>query len=260
MISFNLLGQMGRLGNQMFQYAALYGVARRNGYGFCIPAPSEGLQISLTFPAVRARPTDANPYAPQISERHFHFDEDIAAACPDGVDLVGYFQSERYFDDARDQIRAEFAFEDQVVAASRRIMESLGGEAISLHVRRTDYVTLSDIHPPCGLDYYQRALERLPQEAPVVVFSDDLDWCREQDLFQGDRFGLSEGRSAAEDMCLMSMCRRHVIANSSFSWWGAWLNPDPDKQVIAPAQWFGTTGYTSSHDTRDLVPEAWARI
>jgi hypothetical protein len=257
-ISFNMPARLGRLGNQMYQYATLLGVAGRKGYGLSIPADGHGL--AEAFPAVRRRPTGANQDAPQIRERHFHFDPEVAYACPDGADLVGYFQSERYFADAAEAVRSEFAFEDGIASACRRVVEGLGPETISLHVRRTDYVALSEIHPPCDLDYYEAALARLEPDAPVMVFSDDLDWCRAQALFQGGRFSFSEGRSAAEDLCLMSLCRRHVIANSSFSWWGAWLNPDPQKLVIAPARWFGTTGYTSQHDTSDLIPESWARI
>jgi hypothetical protein len=264
-ISFNQLGRLGRLGNQMFQYAALAGVARRMGYELSIPRPRlkkpwKSQLLYEAFPALRDRSTGLNQDAPELQEAHFHFDPRIAFTCPDGVDLVGFFQSERYFADAEAEVRRAFAFAEGTVEACRPAIEAVGAGAISLHVRRKDYLRLSEIHPPLDIDYYQRALASLPSDAPVMVFSDAPKWCRAQALFRADRFVFSEGRTGVEDMCLMSMCRRHIIANSSFSWWGAWLNPDPDKTVIAPARWFGTSGYTSGHDTRDLIPEPWIRI
>ena len=109
------------------------------------------------------------------------------------------------------------------------------------------------------MEYYQRGLEMLP-DLDVIVFSDDAEWCKQQEIFSSDRFSISEGNSTDADLCLMSMCQYHVIANSSFSWWGAWLSTNKDKTVIAPAQWFGKTGYTKDHDTKDLIPNDWTII
>lgn len=265
MISFNLLGRFGRLANQMFQYAALLCIARRRGFEFCIPPSDAGdlwreHQLFQAFDLPSLKAPGINEDAPRLRAQKFNFDPEIAYACPDDVDLLGWFQSEKYFLDYAGLIRTEFAFREDVTQFCRQAIDGIGPETISLHVRRADYVELSDIHPPCDISYYRQALARVPGEAPVLVFSDDLDWCRAQSLFRGDRFLFSEGRSNIEDMCLMSMCRSHIIANSSFSWWGAWLDPDPGKIVIAPTRWFGTTGHTSAYDTSDLVPEAWIRI
>jgi len=100
-------------------------------------------------------------------------------------------------------------------------------------------------------------LEHFDDDRNVIVFSDDPAWCTE--TFTDDRFLISENTDNRVDMCLMSLCNDFIIANSTFSWWGAWLSANPDKKVIAPLQWFGT-GYTKDHDTSDLIPDGWTRI
>jgi len=108
-------------------------------------------------------------------------------------------------------------------------------DTISLHVRRGDYVHNPN-HPVAPLEFYQEALSKLPN-LPVLVFSDDPGWCREQEIFGDERFSIAEDNSSDCDLCLMSMCKYHIIANSSYSWWGAWLAKS--KQVYAPQNWFG---------------------
>ena len=131
---------------------------------------------------------------------------------------------------------------------------------IALHVRRTDYVDNSKNHPLCKLNYYKAALKHFNDERNVIVFSDDPKWCHQQQLFSDDRFIISENADNRVDLCLMSLCKDFIIANSSFSWWGAWLSSNKDKKVIAPVQWFGKTGYTKDHNTKDLIPNEWTRI
>ena len=140
---------------------------------------------------------------------------------------------------------------------------------IFLHIRRGDpklpwaYVNLEAAHPVCTFDYYERALAEFPDDIPVVVFSDHIEWCKEQEFFASDRFIMSESteefsdgqRLPWTDLCLMSLCTDAIIANSSFSWWGAWLIDNPDKTVIAPKQWFGPS-YDHYH-MDDLIPEGW---
>ena len=107
-----------------------------------------------------------------------------------------------------------------------------------------------------GLDYYQEALSKFDSSLPVVVFTDDVEWCNSQKLFSEDRFMISESGDHYVDLCLMSLCKHHIIANSSFSWWGAWLSGSDN--VIAPMQWFGEGN--QDKDTKDLIPERWTRI
>ena len=260
-----MLGRLGQLGNQMFQYAALFAIARRRGYGFCIP-PAIAIdqyreqRLSQTFALPGAATIAFHAGAPVVRPRSFAFDPELAHGCPDHVDLFGYFQSERWFEDEAAGVRAEFAFRPEILGPCQAAIAPLGPQVIGLHVRRGDFVVKSESFPPCGADYYARALERMPAGLPVMVFSDDLDWCRAEPVFSGPRFTFSDGRSASHDLCLMSLCRHHVIANSSFSWWGAWLAGGEGQLVVAPQRWFGETGHTAALDTRDLVPERWARV
>jgi hypothetical protein len=123
----------------------------------------------------------------------------------------------------------------------------------SLHVRRVDYVQKAGFHPPCSIEYYEKALSMI--EGNVLVFSDDLDWCKE--TFLGDRFTFISGNRDYQDLFLMSMCKNNIIANSTFSWWGAWLNTNLNKKVIAPSEWFGPHLKESSDD---IYPNTWEVI
>ena len=111
-----------------------------------------------------------------------------------------------------------------------------------------------------GLDYYEQALKRFDKRREVIIFSDDTEWCNKQKLFQPDRFLIAEGNSPYVDMCLMSLCTGFIIANSTFSWWPAWLSEAEEKDVVYPKQWFGITGYTKDHDVSDLFPRRWIKI
>jgi len=260
MIGFNHLGRHGRLGNQMFQYAALRGIAALKGYSFCIPNSDfrnewEDHQLFLGFelPNLKKMKILPNDY---YQEKQFHYDSDYVKNCPDNISLYGYFQSEKYFKHIEDSIREDFKFKSDIVDACKEFFNF--EEMISIHVRRTDYVSNSANHPPCPLSYYEESLKKFNSEIPVMIFSDDVGWCKRQDLFSSDRFLISENNWNIADLCLMSMCSHHIIANSSFSWWGAWLSKS--KNVIAPSKWFGTNGDTSKNDICDLFPEGWVVI
>jgi hypothetical protein len=268
MLAFNYLGQLGRLGNQMFQYASLRGIARRRGYDFCIPNHNQvtkdpygfDLKIELFYPFKMLHVLPHNiklldrGYAPVAEERYFHFDETLFTMCPDEISLAGFFQSEKYFKHIEDEIRADFSFKNEILEPCKEMIGSVG-EAISLHVRRTDYLQNPN-HTALDLEYYQKALKHFNDTSTVIVFSDDPEWCKEQDLFSDDRFMISESGDQYVDLCLMSLCKQHIIANSSFSWWGAWLSGSDD--VVAPEKWFGEGN--QDKDTKDLIPERWTRI
>ena len=268
MLAFNHLGQLGRLGNQMFQYASLRGISRNRGYDFCIPNHKQIIQdpygfdmkIELfdVFCMVNVLPRNIKlldrGYAPVAEERHFHFDEILFNMCPDEISLAGFFQSEKYFKHIQSEIRNDFTFRDHILEPCKDMMESVG-DAISLHVRRTDYLQNPN-HITLDLSYYEEALKSFDSEIPVIVFSDDIEWCKQQSLFDSDRFMISESQDQYVDLCLMSLCKYHIIANSSFSWWGAWLSNS--NEVIAPMKWFGNGN--SDKNTKDLIPERWTRI
>ena len=269
MIGFNALGRMGRLCNQMFQYAALRGLSSKSGAEICIPyyqdAVDDGIGNMLRtelFDSFNLNVKTGllnNGHAPVVQERFFHFDNELFDHCPDHVSLQGYFQTEKYFKHIDHQIRSEFTFIDDILEPCKEMVETIDNP-IAIHVRRGDYVINSENHFNLPLEYYEAALKHFDDDRNVIVFSDDPKWCHEQSLFADDRFIISENTDNRVDLCLMSLCNDFIIANSTYSWWGAWLSSNENKKVIAPVQWFGKTGYTKDHDTKDLIPETWMRI
>ena len=282
MIGFNYLGRKGRLGNQMFQYAALRGIAENNGYDWCIP-PQGSSSIDdygtdcnyLMFETFKLDSVKNTGFVQSntISESGFEFDENLFNTCPDTINLTGHFQTEKYFKSIEESIRKDFTFHDDILNPCKEFIKSIDSERIVfLHVRRGHpklrdaYTNLKDFHPPCPISYYEEAVSKFPKDIPILVFSDYIEWCKEQPFFDDDRFMLSESydefsngiRSHFSDLCLMTLCTDAIIANSSFSWWGAWLINNLNKQVIAPKNWFGPKG--SFNDTKDLYPDEWIVI
>jgi hypothetical protein len=269
MIGFNALGRMGRLANQMFQYASLKGIARNIGTDICIPnyknAIDDGIGNKLYTELFDNFDLNVNigllnnGHAPAVQERFFHFDEELFTLCPDHVSLQGYFQSEKYFKSIENEIRQDFVFKDEILDPCKEMVESID-EPIALHIRRTDYLKNAENHHNLSLKYYKNALSHFDSDRNVIVFSDDPKWCSKQKLFSDDRFLISENTDNRVDLCLMTLCSDFIIANSSYSWWGAWLSSNQNKEVIAPVEWFGKTGYTKGHNTKDLIPNEWMRI
>ena len=256
-ISYNRLGSNGRLGNQMFQYASLRGIAEHRGFEWMIPRPESygdsnyGLFDCFKMSTVQEKNfgiLEADSYA----TGQFHFSKEFYDNCPDNINLHDYFQSEKYFKNIEDIIRSDFSFKQEIVNSCSEIMDGLV-DPIFMHIRRGDYINQPDNHPVCPISYYEKSLNHFKDTSTILVFSDDSEWCKSQELFSDDRFLISESGDNKIDLCLMSMCTHHIIANSSFSWWGAWLANS--KKVIAPSQWFGPNN--ADKDTKDLIPESW---
>ena len=124
-----------------------------------------------------------------------------------------------------------------------------------MHIRRTDYVTSNGYHPVQSLDYYQNAIDLIGDYDNLYIFSDDINWCKDNLKFKNMIFRY--GNSDIEDLFLMSMCANNIIANSTFSWWAAWLNERPDKRVISPSKWLGEQ---TNLNTNDIIPLDWIKI
>jgi hypothetical protein len=262
MIGHNHLGKNGRFGNQMFQYAATKGIAVARGYEWCIPPGPDSdeefydeenqhkLFMAFKLPNVKHVSLLDAPYKQESS---FRYDKDLVKHCPDNTNLYGYFQSEKYFSHIESEIRQDFTWRDDVWNMCKQIFDSIvpEGNAISLHVRRTDHLIKPTYHPVLSLTYYEEALSKFDKELPVLVFSDDSKWCNQQEFFDDDRFLISEGGDNITDMCMMSMCQYQIIANSTFSWWGAWLAGH--NNVIGPKLWFGPDG----EDPTDIFIDRW---
>ena len=263
MISFNNIGNLGRLANQMFQYASLKGIARNRGYDFTIPpedvfgqndplVKSSPLNIYNVFENISNNNIQISKN-PILAERMHEFDRQLFDSCPDNVDLYGYYQSPKYFEHIADEIKNDFKFSNEVESLCNEMIESINGKKIvSLHIRRTDY-TVNNNHPLQPMSYYEEALKLFDKNTQILVFSDDPKWCQEQGLFADDSVMISEGNDADIDLCLMTKCDYHIIANSSFSWWGAWLG-DSEK-VVAPSNWFADS--CAGKSVKDMEFSDW---
>lgn len=178
------------------------------------------------------------------------------------VYLSGYWQCEKYFKDIRNILLKEFSFPKEIKEKTANLSAELISEnSVSIHIRRSDYLSEKNRNVYgniCTEQYYENAIDYVEQfiEKPkYYIFSDDLEWARNQ--FKGNNYVVvdkNRGKDSYIDMYLMSQCRCNIIANSSFSWWAAWLNQNPEKIVLAPKKWF------QNHDKEDIVCEDWIRI
>ena len=199
-----------------------------------------------------------------VIEKQFNFDNQILNS-PNNILLDGYWQSEKYFADITDILRREFVVRYQQDTQSQKVANQIKStESISLHVRRTDYVqnTLTNqIHGTCDQDYYDRAVSYIGERVinpHFFIFSDEPEWARSnlKLRFPMTIVDCNDASRNYEDLRLMSMCRHNIIANSSFSWWAAWLNPNSNKIVIAPQKWFND----DTRNTKDLIPDQWIKL
>ena len=285
MIGYDRLGTNGRLGNQMFQYASLRGIAANNNLEFCIPpedTPTHanyGLFECFKLPNVKHTgligqlPTGFAPTPGSLDEPGFEFDEELFNNCPDNVNIDGYRQTEKYFKHIEDSIREDYEFKDDIYETCKEYMDQFNGEIALLHLRRGDNVGRPDWYPIPTIEHYEYLLDKYFTDTPILICSDDLDWVKEQPLFKDDRFHLSEtriyypeqvlnGAGKMEtslvpyyDLCMMTLCNGGIIANSSMSWWGAWLQKNRTNPVIAQDPWFGEK--LSFNNLKDLIPEDW---
>lgn len=203
------------------------------------------------------------PMPGDYREPHFHYDPNFFVTT-DNCYLDGYWQSEKYFADASADIRKEFTVRNPLVGRNLELAVRIGvTESVSIHVRRGDYITnpvTASFHGICSLVYYGRAIELIYERVKhpqFFVFSDDPSWVQANLAVPLPATFITHNASSChEDLRLMSLCRHHIIANSSFSWWGAWLNYNPEKIVVSPSRWF----MNPDIDTSDLLPGSWLRI
>jgi hypothetical protein len=286
---------LGGLGNQMFQYAAGRALTLANDSQYLVDLSDfssyhlhNGFELSRVFnvDVKRAELASvsemlgwrANHLVKKVLKRpqfiwlkgnkfvvepHFNYWPDFFNLTEDCY-LSGYWQSEHYFDAFQHTIRNDFTFREPLQGKNAELALIISKtHSISLHVRRGDYVSDSKtghIMDICSLEYYRKAIDYIAEriECPIFyVFSDDIAWVR-QNLSMNFPCTYIDHNVQAEsyrDMQLMSLCQHHIIANSSFSWWGAWLNPSPNKLVVAPKTWF-----RNGNDDKDLIPAEWVRL
>ena len=280
MIGNNRIGCNGRLGNQMFQYASMRGIASVKGFDWVVPPENydhtANYALFETFKMTNVQEKNIGFVEGEILKETIHcYDKNLVDSCSDNTNLDGFFQTEKYFENIVDEIRSDFTFKDEYLKPCKEFIDSLDTTPIFLHVRRGDAIGKEHYHPVAPMSYYVEALKRFDKDTPCFVFSDDLDWCKSQELFKSDRFLFNDnierydyqsmdGSGSMQytllphvDLCLMSLCSGAIIVNSSFSWWGAWLQNNRGK-VIASKPWFGPSA--SDLDTSDVVPDHWEII
>lgn len=284
---------MGGLGNQMFQYALgralatklnlqlridISGFERYRLHSYQLSSVFAGMEVATHEDLQNIIGWRASPVAkrlvakPQLAwlrgkhflvEPHLSYWSDIDGLTGPAY-LVGYWQSEKYFRAFAPIIRESFAFMQPLSLQNQQVVDKIkNSQSVSLHIRRGDYVqnrqTLA-IHGICSLDYYSNAIAYLAQhiEKPkFFIFSDDMEWVKSNLKIDFPCVYIDHNTDleSFNDMRLMSQCQHNIVANSSFSWWGAWLNANPDKMVIAPKKW-----YANQNDVRDLCPVTWVKL
>ncbi len=283
----------GGLGNQLFQYAAGRSLAHNRGVELLLdlswfehrPSSNTAREFELCRYEIQARKPKGReklwlklhqgrflsrmPLLPRrwrhFREKAFAFDPRILEL-PDNTYLDGYWQSYKYFSDIAQQIRTELTpkavLGDMDQAVAKEISHA-NCQAVSLHVRRGDYVTnpaAAKTHGLCGISYYEDAVRKVASilaDPHFFVFSDDMEWVRNNLALPGKVSYVEHNGAerAFQDLRLMSLCDHHIVANSSFSWWGAWLRNNEDGLVIVPTEWFA-----DDRNTQDLTPKHWVRI
>lgn len=282
-----VVGLSGGLGNQMFQYAAGRSLASRLNTTLILDLSwFEGQterQFALGHFCIDSEQSLPYPWLPaygrallsRLSRRwflrimdvpvwrepHFHYSDDFnSISAP--VFLEGYWQSESYFREIRPLLLRDFSLKKPLPEACVNVLQEINGcDAICVHVRRGDYLSnpkAAKVHGTCSENYYQNGVRELCHglaKPRCFVFSDDSDWVRESLSFDCPMtvVDINGPNEAHLDLVLMAACHYFLIANSSLSWWGAWLAPYPEKRIIAPKLWF----LTSDKSTQDLLPESW---
>lgn len=283
----------GGLGNQMFQYAAARALAHHHNASLLVDTSFLGSGNSVADHTIRDFELDVYKVQTSIASdrlladirpgkmirilnrlgliknRITTIDEnditnpgDLSGYEPP-LYLTGYWQNENYFLSIRDILLKEFVPKNEMSAQNRQVSLLIAGSnSASVHVRRGDYITNSNankFHGVCSVEYYQSAISKLMEDTGVnhfFAFSDDIAWTKENLMFPVPVTFVdhNHGKESYRDMILMSQCNHQIIANSSFSWWGAWLNPGENKVVIAPANWFAAGGGDK------IVPDNWIKL
>jgi hypothetical protein len=245
---------VGRLGNKLFIIAAMIGYAEQHNDTFMLPHWKYEKHFPL-LPVHDSVPTSTFSF----KEEGFHYQK-LPYFKDTIMDIQGYFQSWKYFKEAELEVRHFFTPSENVC---NQMVEYLKENELtnkykcSLQVRRGDYVTnLAGCFHICTEEYYKDAMKKIPCDN-YMVFSDDIPWCKS--VFKGKQFHFVETGFNVVDLFLQAHCNDHIIGNSSFGWWGAWLNNSIEKRVIAPKTWFGPK-LLPTHTDKDLIPTTWRCI
>lgn len=240
---------VGRLGNVLFQVAAAMGYAWRHDLEFSVPTTTSKPKSNPIYFQHLANPNWSDSVGQVIiKEQGFPYrDLEWREEWRGNKNIVldGYWQSEKYFKEFRDDVIKQFGFPWQMEKG-----------VVAVHVRRGDYLIHTQKHPPVTEQWYRKAMALFPG-CVFRFFSDDLRWCK-QTFKMRDGHSFSEGNNEIDDLVAMSQCEHFICSASTFSWWGAWLCQNPDKRVVMPKAWF-VAGWQNA-DVRDIVPTEWQRL
>jgi hypothetical protein len=251
---------IGGIGNMFFHIASIWALAKDNGDELCLLNTDKkivdlindvrcDIKHAAKYEYIFNRFSVKNDYIDNKLQYPFYY---VPLIYKTEYEYLGYFQCEKYFKHRRAEILELFKPANEFNAEINKYSELFGN--ISLHVRRGDYLNVSSrVHPTLLMKYYKKSLSYLPKNLKVLIFSDDLKWCKEN--FIGERFVFINEIDYIS-IYLISKMKHHIIANSSFSWWGAWMSEYQKKIIIAPKIWFGKN---SEYDG-DLIPNNWIRI
>lgn len=270
MIIVNIIGG---LGNQMFQYAFAYTLSKQNKIKLKLDISDFDTYALRQYSLDRYCITDEIASIEEINQLKYKKKNILAKFCrkhtkqykQDNIYFEGYWQSEKYFQDYKDDLLKIFILKESIHTKSKQYQQQiLASQSVSMHIRRGDYISnahTNSVHGVCELSYYQQATSLLEEKVikpHFFIFSDDLTWAKENLSFIKHKTFIELERNTPdhEEMFLMSQCQHNIIANSSFSWWGAWLNQNPQKITIAPQHWFND----SARNTTDLIPKSWLRL
>jgi hypothetical protein len=246
----------GRLGNQLFFVASTIGIAIKNNtdYGFTTQMGHSGLDYQSVF--LKELPITGSVPNNKHYQNGFCYEDVIIS----DAELIGYYQSEKFFEHCRGVIKEQFEFKPNIIGDILQQYPDIK-DSLSIHIRRGDYVNQSNHHPTIPLSYYEKILSFNKQNyKKIFVFSDDTEWVKQN--FVGDEYILPQFNYNNDLYCfiLMSLSQDNVISNSTYSWWAAWLNKNENKKVFSPhhKQWFGPM--YNNLNTEDIIPESWIQI
>lgn len=259
MIGINDLGKIGRLGNQMFQYASLRGIADNNNINFCIPNHSKIEWVDYEKDIVKKNYHQLQHCfeMESLSDDNFgkidgenydvfwcdnkNFDENLYNKCPDNISIRGHLENYKYFIKVEDKIKKDFKFKKNIIEISLKYFYHLNiKNPVCIHVRRGDFNVNSSHHPTLGIDYYKRAIDLLGNKRNYLIISDDINWCKK--YFIGNNYYFVDYITdkiykGHFDMCVGSLCCDFIISNSTFSWWTSWLSKNLNKKICIPTNW-----------------------
>lgn len=251
MITFTRLGTYGRLGNQLFQISSIIGIANENKSNYSFPNWSYNLYLKNPLPVLDSEVRQTIIHD-EFCYKNFNVDNQLT------TDFFGYLQSYKFFNNI--DVKKIFELkEDYLLYRNKYNLNN----SISIHVRRTDYLNNTHVYSSLSIDYYKRALHELDQlgikDYKVYVFSDDIEWCKDNFNFIENIYFIS-GYNELVELYMMSECSHNIISNSTFSWWGAYLNKNLEKKIICPSTWFISNYEIRNFIYDDLIPKEWIKI